>query len=600
MNSRIGVKLLASYILLVVITLVIAGVLLNPLFKGYLLEARKQQLLREAEEIAALANKLNNREMNEETFNRVMDALNSYTDTRFLIIDREGTVIASSLVSPGPDNRPFFHRGMRIAREETEQQVLSGQTIVKQNVSRFVNVPVITVGLPVTAVGLNGEKRVGGAVFAFSPVRQVTDLMKKNYYYLAISSLIAVLLAAAIAFYFSRLISQPLKNMNEAALRMAGGNYKTRIEPSSRDEVGELATSLNYLANQLDLNVTALQQEKSKLESIVTSINEGLLAVDRQGRIILANPVVENIVMTPSKKITGQRLADVTSRPDLVRPFEAVLESGLAASSVLKIINRSFRVAVSPIKQEDGSLLGAVGILQDISEMEKVEQLRRDFIANVSHELRAPITVIRGYVDCLLDGVADNAPDYYHRIIKSETLRLERLIKDIMDLSLLQSGKIQLELEEVDLAQLVSETAGKFKQRAKAKDINLITDTGNRQNITAYCDPDRMEQLLVILLDNALKFTPGGGTVEVLLKEESNQVVLSVKDSGIGISEEDLPYIWERFYKADKSRSRMAEDGTGLGLFIAKQIAELHQAELAAESEPSRGSTFTLRLRKQQ
>jgi two-component system sensor histidine kinase ResE len=230
--------------------------------------------------------------------------------------------------------------------------------------------------------------------------------------------------------------------------------------------------------------------------------------------------------------------------------------------------------------------------------MEKVEQLRRDFIANVSHELRAPITVIRGYTDCLLDGVTENSPEHYYSIIKNETMRLERLIKDLMDLSLLESGKVELNLEEVNISELIYETVNKFQQRAKSKGIHLFTTVHPDQDITVYCDADRIEQLLIILLDNALKFTPAGGRIEANLWEENDKVVLAIKDTGVGIPEEDLPFIWERFYKVDKSRNRKNQNGTGLGLSIAKQIADLHQAEIKVESKLHEGSIFTLQLKK--
>lgn len=597
MNSKIGRKLLSSYLIIVVITLIIAGSLLSPLFKNYLVASKKNELLQQSREVVKLMQAYKTKEIDEHTLNYVLGALEGFSETSFIVIDGEGGILAPTQPKPESGKRMFFTRGTRLSREEVGQ-VLMGQTVIKEGMSPQFNTPVISVAMPFTNTTSTGKVEVYGAVLSFSPVHLVIDTIKRAYLYLGISSVIAILLATLIAFYFSRKISLPLKNMNEAALTMAQGDYKMAIAVESDDELGELATSMNYLASQLDLNVTALEQEKGKLESTVQSINEGLVAVDQEGMIILLNPIMEKVFLNSTKNILGRQLQEISPLPELTEPFIESLSSGDTVTNIFALVHSTYKIMVSPIKQENGVLLGAVGIIQDISEIEKVEQLRRDFIANVSHELRAPITVIRGYTDCLLDGVTQDPPEYYYRIIREETLRLERLIRDIMDLSLLQSGKSELELEEVDLNSLVYETVNKYLLKAKSKGIILATNTSSKAEIIVYCDADRMEQLVVIFMDNALKFTPTGGRVEIDLWEEEERVCLSFQDSGIGIPEEELPLIWERFYKIDKSRNRQSEDGTGLGLFIAKQIAALHQAEIKVTSTSGQGTTFTLILKR--
>ena len=597
MNSKIGRKLLSSYLIIVVVTLIIAGSLLSPLFKNYLVAAKKNELLQQSREVLKLMQKYKAKEIDEYTLSYVLTTLEGFSETRFIVIDGEGGILAPTVPRPEPGRSKPFIRGTRLSREEVGQ-VLMGQTVIKEGMSSQFNLPVISVAMPFTNTAAGGKVEVYGAVLSFSPVHLVTDIIKRAYYYLGFSSVIAIFLATIIAFYFSRKISLPLKNMNEAALNMAQGDYQTIITADSDDELGELATSMNYLARQLELNITALQQEKGKLESTVLSISEGLVAINQEGKIILLNPVIEKIFLNSTKNIMGRELQEISPLPELITAFTESLSSGETVISTFKLVHSTYKIVVSPIKQENGFLLGAVGIIQDISELEKVEQLRRDFIANVSHELRAPITVIRGYTDCLLDGVAQEPPQYYYGIIREETLRLERLIRDIMDLSLLQSGKIELDLEEVDLNSLVNETVKKYLLKAQSRNIKLTTNTSNNAEITVYCDADRLEQLVIIFMDNALKFTPSGGRVEIDIWEEEEQVSLSFKDSGIGIPEDELPLIWERFYKVDKARNRQSEEGTGLGLFIAKQITDLHQAELKVESTTSQGSTFTLVIRR--
>lgn len=601
MNSKIGIKLLTSYFLLVIITLVIAGSLLSPLFRNYLVEDKKKELVRKSYEVIALIQKYQNKDVDEATFRQILERLDRFGDTRIIIVNKEGMIIAPAQFKTEPDKKAPFPRELpresRLTKEEIDQ-LLTGRTVIKEGMTPHFNTPVISVAVPYPGTNTEGGTEVSGAVIIFSPVYLVTDTLKRIYYYLGISSVIALALAVVVAYFFSKRISLPVKNMNEAALAMAQGNYKTVIDATSDDELGELGGSLNYLARQLDLHVSALQQEKGKLESIVHSINEGLIAVDGEGKVMLINPMVEKIFMSKTERILAHSLQDVSPLPELTRAFAEVLSKGIAADFTFKLLHSTYRLVVAPIKQQKGALLGAVGILQDISEMEKVEQLRRDFIANVSHELRAPITVIRGYTECLLDGVIDYSPDHYYGIIRNETLRLERLILDLMDLSLLQSGKAELDLEEVNLSQLVHETVNKLQHRAKTQGIRLLSNTGSPQDITVYCDADRIEQLLFILLDNAIKYTPPEGVVEATLREEEDSVLLSIKDSGIGIPAEDLPFIWERFYKVDKSRNRKQATGTGLGLSIAKQIVDLHQAQITVESILGEGSTFTVHLKK--
>lgn len=607
MKARIGKKLLLSYCVLVVITLLLVAFFLTHLLNNYLVTAQKNELLREAEEIVSLAGKYFRMEIDSDTFNQVMENVNRINDSRVMVINQEGRIIAPNQLRPRPRREEFiprdFQRGTRLSREEVGQ-VLSGQIVAKEGTSPDFNTPVISVAIPVFTSQAGEDHSntvVTGAVLSFSPVYLVTDLVKKVGYYLGISSIMAICLAIMIAFYFSKKIASPLKRMNEAALAMAQGEYKKEITPVGNDELGELAASMNYLAKQLDMNISALEQEKGKLEAIMSSINEGLVAVDRGCRVILINPMMEKFFMTTAQNIAGKQLSALSQVAELNNAFTESLANEELVVRTFQLVHSTYQITVSPIKQESGTLLGAVGILQDISEMEKVEQMRRDFISNVSHELRAPLTVIRGFTECLLDGVTQQPSAYYHGIIKEETLRLERLINDIMELSLLQAGKIQLELEEVDLASLVRETVRKFMLKANEKGIRLVTNTNSALSgqLTIFCDADRIEQLLVIFLDNALKFTPREGMVSVNLWEDAGQkkVYLSIKDSGIGIPAEELPYIWERFYKVDKSRNRRKEDGTGLGLFIAKQIADLHQAEISVESTPQEGTTFTLEFK---
>ena len=296
----------------------------------------------------------------------------------------------------------------------------------------------------------------------------------------------------------------------------------------------------------------------------------------------------------------------------------------LAVLIALLIVNRLTRDVVRPLKTmqqtaeamargdystlimvETSDEVGCLGLAlnslaqdlaQYIAQMDNMENMRRDFVANVSHELRTPLTIIRGYTEALLDGTVDS-PDQmqkYHRQMREESVRLERLIKELLDLSRLQSGQAEPAQEKIPLTAIADSVINMMKQQAQQKQITLMTNTSrNVSNIRG--NGDRLTQLILILLDNAIKYTPIGGTVTVSVLQDTKAVILKVADTGTGIPTEDLPYIWERFYKVDKSHCR-ADDGTGLGLAIAKQIIDLHQAEAAVTSELKLGTTFTIRF----
>ena len=239
---------------------------------------------------------------------------------------------------------------------------------------------------------------------------------------------------------------------------------------------------------------------------------------------------------------------------------------------------------------------GAVCLIQDVSESERLEQLRRDYVANISHELRTPLTGIRGMVEPLMDGYIDTDEERAecYRVIYQETLRLEKLVREMLDMSRLQDGRVALEMEELELRGIVDAAVRRMKNMADDAGISLTADTGSSA-LTCIGNEDRILQVLIIFIDNALGFTPAGGSVTVYARDEREQVRVGVVDTGVGIEPKDLPFIWERFYKADKSRMRTS--GTGLGLAVAKLVVELMGGEISVRSEPGRGATFEFTLR---
>lgn len=599
MKLKITSKLFITYLLIVFITIGVTSGLLTPLLKKHLVLSKQEQLLRKANVIAQTTEQYLNKEMDDYTYQKFLNVIDQVIESRILIIDKNGYILAASFKMPDRRDdkiKDYFRKGARL-EDENIKKALSGETVIIEEFNPHFHSTQLSIATPVKIYDNKGGFSVEGIVLTFSPVFLVRELADRSYYYIFFSSIIAVLSATLAAFYISKKVSLPLKKMNKAALDMAKGDYDTRIDVTSSDEVGDLAISFNYLSGKLAENIKELKGEKGKLELIVQSIGEGIIAVDSNNKVILINPVAERLLNIKNKDSLGIDINTIMPEEDMLQLFSCVLDKGDTQVGTFAIADRIVKLTNTAIFDDNNKVFGVVSVIQDISEMERVEQLRRDFVANVSHELRTPITVIRGYINCLIDGVYDKkrTADYYYSIICDETMRLERLIKDLMDLSRLQSGNDDLLMEEVDIPSLIQSIIEKMRYKSLEKDIQLYMDAAE-QDLTAICDGDRITQLLIILIDNAIKFTSQNGEICVKVYNESEKVRIDVADNGIGIPEEELPYIFDRFYIVEKSRTRQKDGGTGLGLSIAQMIAQIHDTDILVSSNLGEGTVFSFYL----
>lgn len=498
MKFSLQLKLLIGFMLVITVTLgtVLWGISL--FIKDQILTDKQQELLQKGTELAGMVHTLQNQSDNLDQLGDLLTNADQYLDARIWVLNKSRQIVAMSgrnmvgnkiySTGFGPGNQGPMGNGMGLqgmggmrALFNDLTPVFNGQILTKTMDQPYYGEKMVVVAVPIREA--NGN--VIGALLLNAPVTGINKFMQRTYYYVGVGGIVALFLALLVVNRLTRAIVRPLKAMQEAAKAMAKGDYTTRIDVRSNDEIGQLGYAFNSLAE------------------------------------------------------------DLTNY---------------------------------------------------MAEIEKTERLRRDFVANVSHELRTPLTVMRGYTGVLLDGIADTPAQAttYLRIIQEETIRLERLVKDLLDLSRLQSQTASWNMESIPLTALADSVVDMLKQMAEQKNITLNLAT---EDTVPYIlgSGDRLTQLLLILLDNALKYTPSGGHVTLSIMQDQNHVVLTVTDSGTGIPAEDLPYIWDRFYKADKSHSR-AESGAGLGLAIAKQIIERHQAKAEISSQIGQGSTFTIRF----
>lgn len=389
--------------------------------------------------------------------------------------------------------------------------------------------------------------------------------------------------------------------MRQAALEVAQGQFHTKVPILTQDEIGQLAIAFNRMRRELNRNISELNQEKEQLSHILASMADGVITLDRQGRILLTNPQAEEVLALlfyeeGQKPITGERKTLPVSLTPL---FEQVVSAEKEELQELSVQGRSMAVLMAPLYAEE-HVRGAVAVVRDVTEERRHDKLRKDFIANVSHELRTPISMLQGYSEAMVDGVtsSDEERKEVAQIIYDESLRMGRLVNELLDLARMEAGYIDLNLEEVDLDSYLERITRKFASFAREYDVTVELAKPGRGQIAVF-DPDRIEQVLTNLIHNAIRHTNPGGLITVVHEQEEERDTFAVVDTGRGIPEEDLPYVFERFYKADKARTRQ-HGGTGLGLAIAKHIIDAHQGKITVHSRLGEGTTFRFTLPKQQ
>ncbi|OJF18173.1 MAG: hypothetical protein A6D91_09580 [Bacillaceae bacterium G1] len=378
------------------------------------------------------------------------------------------------------------------------------------------------------------------------------------------------------------------------------GNFKVRVPIRTSDEIGDLARTFNRMAEDLDTTIQDLWREKEHLSNILNSMTDGVLTVDAGGQILMTNPPGRKMLRHLQERDEAANGETHRLPGPLLPYFQQLLQTGREQSGDVTANGRTLSVVITPLYREadekNNGLRGAVAVLRDVTEERKLDKLRDDFVANISHELKTPIAMLQGYSEAILDGVVQDGEEIkaLTRIIHDEALRMGKLVNELLDMARIQSGQLKLQIQEVDLVGLCTHVLNKFEKMAEESRIGLSLKQETPVPLVA-ADSDRMEQVLTNLVDNALKHTPDGGSITVRLRKLTDEVLLEVEDTGVGIPTEDLPFVFERFYKTDKARTR-GKTGTGLGLAIVKNIVEAHGGMITAKSQVGKGTTFSIVL----
>jgi len=607
-RSRITAKMTAGYILIVVMSILLAAILFITSFSIRTFGDRRNEMLSRAREIAKAAgpflSQRGNAEINRDEYDNMWDILDLSLDVIVLIFNSDRKPVLSSRLGGKqgknmriPWNVPDYLKDLPEPLSAFFNDIYEGNEVLREfrpvypyTLPGSENDMLLMAGVP----SLDSDNRINGAVIVILPVKDITGAIDRVFILLLAAMFIAIIFTGILSKYFSSSITRPLRLMNRSAVEMTQGNYSVRTDIIQDDEIGQLASSLDLLSAKIEYTVDQLFQEKDKLHHLFESITEGIMAFDTKFSLINYNNAVISLLKKTQNKDIKSDMEEILDKYEIKNLLENAVSTGRKTSSIIDFEDRKLGMEISPLKNSTGNIIGTVLLMRDVSESERLEQMRRDFIANISHELRTPLTLVKGYVEALKDGVFGDkdAKNCYKKIL-NETRGLERLVNDLTEISRLQTGRITLELGMINIEEVINGVAKNMQLLAKNKNININIKSVNGIP-PVIGDYDRLRQLFIIFMDNALKFSPSGSCISISVYVR-NFVYITLSDEGDGISEKDMPYVWERFYKGDKSRTGH-NTGSGLGLSIARHLIELHDGTVNIESTEGKGTTVIIGL----
>jgi two-component system phosphate regulon sensor histidine kinase PhoR len=422
---------------------------------------------------------------------------------------------------------------------------------------------------------------------------------------LIFSTLLSLVFIIPLAYLLVRILTRPILQMTDAAMQLASDSSDRETYAHSDDEIGKLSRAISDIGVRLRAKIEEISKEKEYLQAILKGMGEGVLVVDERGRILMINDAFREL-LSISSDVSGKTSLEIVRNTNMERAIRGVIQDGKGRAFELILPSsggRTFEVNVVSIHsspeeagEESERIRGAIAVFHDISRLKELEKIRQDFVANVSHELRTPLTTIKGYTETLLEGaLKEEVASQFVQVIKKHTDRLTKIVEDLLMLSKIESRKFQLNLEPITLPDLFEDVLGFIREAAGRKNITIIQNE-IPSSLVIQADRNYLEQVLINLLDNAIKYTSSGGGITIsALETDEKEIQISVQDNGIGIPRDDLPRIFERFYRVDKGRSQEM-GGTGLGLSIVKHIIQAHGGRVWVESQFGKGSTFHFTL----
>lgn len=507
--------------------------------------------------------------------------------TRITIILPDGTVIGDSRETP--------HLMDNHANRPEIVTALAGRKGKSLRYSNTLMQRMLYVAVPIKM-----GQRVVAVLRTSLPATAVEAEIRSIQLKIAIGGCIIALLAAGISWVVSRRISQPIERMKKSAEHFAAGDLSHRLTPPETEEMGGLADAMNQMAAQLNDRIETIIRQRNQLETVLTSMLEGVIAVDTEERIVSINQAAARLFENEAPNCQGKSIQEIIRSPALQQFIRNALNSKSPSEEDITVFQNEERVIDvkgSPLLDANEHQIGTLVVFHDVTQLRRLENMRRDFVANVSHEIKTPLTAIKGFVETLQQGNVEKAheKERFLSIIQRHVNRLNAIIEDLLALSRIEQEheRKAIEFEPVKIVDVFQAAIQLCRPKADEKDIRIDLDCG--KNSTAIFDPTLIEQAVVNLLDNAIKYSEPESSVVVKSHQQNDHMIISVQDHGIGIAQKHLPRLFERFYRIDKARSRDM-GGTGLGLAIVKHIAQAHGGQVSVESKLGEGSLFSIHL----
>lgn len=578
-------RLALSYMALILVFVLVGGLLGIRYFESFHMDSLRQNMISQGQLIGELLEGHNFASPSPEMADVARRASRD-TQARITLVALDGAVLADSQED-----------GASISnlRQLPEiQEALRGTPFF---ITRFN--PDLGADMLYSAVPVIRDSQVQGVVRMTMPLNGVKSMLYQYWWVIFILIGLAGILALMVSLRFVNRMTTPLSDMTEVARSMAGGDLKRRVRYNREDEIGILASAMNTMATSLDEKISEISEVKSRLETVLENTVNGIILISTSDQILFINPAARKLLGVEEMDVAGKRQIEVTHSFALTQCVDQVIETRkpIQKEFVLHSIgDKTVQTNIVPIENASG-LQGILVVVNDITELKKLETIRKDFVANVSHELKTPIAAISGFAETLMVENSDNpTAQEFSRIIYDEALRLTRLVGSLLELSRIESVDPNLKLEEFDIRDCVASSLERFDLQLAEKVISVQTDVPE-DPVLVKADWDRITQVMINLLDNAINYSQEGGTIEVSVENRPHDILVQVADHGSGIPRHETSRIFERFYRVDKARTRKG-GGSGLGLSIAKHIIEVHGGYVDVRSRVGKGSTFFFTLPK--
>lgn len=567
MNSVV-IKLWLTIILIVTTVLIILSVALVSFFNAYFISETGRSLYQSATKVEEVLMSHHNRE-------------NALDYAKELIEEPAGLIVLKNKQQLNADYDDELKQVMVDEIRDNKDY----EAVFKQNkhVTKTITVNYLNQKHRYILLGFPSQAfKEKGAIILFQDINSIEDTFQYVSLIILAVALLLILLTTIFAFFLSTRITKPLIELKKAAFQVAKGERAAKIETFSRDEIGELAIAFKKMERDIDNNISAVKRERNLRDKLIDAMADGVLSYRIQLEEQLSNPVALKFLDAIS----------VEDKEELTRTFERVIQTKEVHVLEMKTKRLFYVVIITPVSdaaQNGGT--GAVALIRNMTEEKNNDEMKKRFIADVSHELRTPIQMLQGYTEALLDGMAETKEEREEllNIILDESMRLNRMVNELLNIARYDAGETELQLEQVNIQDLFEKLRLNFSQAIEENKINFNVHTDNQAVMLDY---DKMIQVLTNLIDNAVRYTHPGDTI-TLSAEINHELTINVCDTGVGIEEDDLPHIFDRFYKVDEARTR-GKHGTGLGLFIVKSIVESHDGRIEVNSKKGAGTCFTI------